>query len=77
MSECANGINLSGGNFSDLFENFNKQIMVEITPEVLGGWEELPWLWAMFGSVLIGLSGVLPLFIIPIDETNNLKNGGK
>ncbi|RZC33379.1 hypothetical protein BDFB_012254 [Asbolus verrucosus] len=38
--------------------------------------EYMPWLWAMIGSILVGLSGVLPLLVIPIDQTDNLKQGG-
>lgn len=44
------------------------------------GWvvtlDYMPWLWAMIGSILVGLSGVLPLLVIPIDQTDNLKQGG-
>ncbi|KAJ3654735.1 hypothetical protein Zmor_013906 [Zophobas morio] len=43
------------------------------------GWvvtlDYMPWLWAMIGSILVGLSGVLPLLVIPIDQTDNLKQG--
>lgn len=38
--------------------------------------EYIPWLWAMFGSILVGLSGVLPLLVIHIDQTKDLKQGG-
>lgn len=37
--------------------------------------EMLPWVGAAIGSILVGLSGVLPLLVIPIDETMNLKHG--
>ncbi|XP_060529897.1 zinc transporter ZIP13 homolog [Cylas formicarius] len=48
---------------------------------LLSGWilfqhiQYMPWLWAMFGSILVGLSGVLPLLVIPIDQTDDLKEG--
>jgi zinc transporter 13 len=46
---------------------------------VVPGWlfamDYVPWLWAMIGSILVGLSGVLPLLVIPIDQTDNLKQG--
>lgn len=52
----------------------------EIIRELVPGWlctlEYKPTLWAMFGSILVGLSGVLPLLVIPIDQTDNLKQGG-
>lgn len=50
-----------------------------IMPELPGLFSEVgyvPSLWAMVGSVLVGLSGVLPLLVIPIDQTDNLKQGG-
>jgi hypothetical protein len=36
-----------------------------------------PWLFSMIGSAIIGLSGVLPLLVIPIEDGANLKSGGK
>lgn len=39
--------------------------------------DEHPWLFSALASVLVGLSGILPLLIIPIDETANFKDGGK
>lgn len=36
-----------------------------------------PWICAALGSTLIGLSGVLPLFIISVEDGINVKNGGK
>lgn len=36
-----------------------------------------PWLFSVIGSAVIGLSGVLPLLVIPIEEGANLKSGGK
>lgn len=36
-----------------------------------------PWIMSVVGSVLVGLSGILPLLIIPLDETATLKTGSK
>ncbi len=36
-----------------------------------------PWIMSVMGSVLVGLSGILPLLIIPVDDTATLKNGSK
>ncbi|VVC95159.1 unnamed protein product, partial [Leptidea sinapis] len=38
--------------------------------------DEHPWLFAALASMLVGLSGILPLFIIPIDDTASFKDGG-
>lgn len=37
--------------------------------------EYQPWFFSLLGSAMVGLSGILPLYIIPIDEGANLKNG--
>lgn len=37
--------------------------------------DEHPWLFSALASVLVGLSGILPLLIIPIDETASFKDG--
>ncbi|KAK0087126.1 hypothetical protein PV325_001735 [Microctonus aethiopoides] len=34
-----------------------------------------PWIFSLIGSVIVGLSGVFPLLIIPIDNTANSKHG--
>lgn len=33
------------------------------------------WIWAMLGSVVVGMSGIFPLLVIPLDETATLKDG--
>ncbi|XP_068625518.1 zinc transporter ZIP13 homolog [Battus philenor] len=37
--------------------------------------DEHPWLFSALASILVGLSGILPLLIIPIDETATFKDG--
>ncbi|XP_051170989.1 zinc transporter ZIP13 homolog [Leptopilina boulardi] len=37
--------------------------------------EYQPWFFSLLGSFMVGLSGVLPLLIIPIEAGTNLKNG--
>lgn len=39
--------------------------------------DEHPWIFAAMASVLVGLSGILPLLIIPIDSTASFKDGRK
>lgn len=57
-------------------DNSYKEIIRDLVPGWICTLEYMPWLWAMFGSILVGLSGVLPLLVIPIDQTDNLKQGG-
>lgn len=42
---------------------------------VLRSFEYHPWVFAVIGSTLVGLSGILPLLVIPIEEGANLKSG--
>lgn len=39
--------------------------------------EYQPWLFSLIGSAMVGLSGVFPLLVIPIDEAADLKHGGE
>jgi zinc transporter 13 len=38
--------------------------------------EYQPWLFSLFGSAMVGLSGVFPLLVIPINDAADLKHGG-
>lgn len=58
------------------FPNAYKVFGLEPVPTEWMSVFEMPWFWATIGSILVGLSGVLPLLIIPIDHTANLKQGG-
>lgn len=73
--ECDDRIS-NGTNSSDSYYYTGKNMLLEPVPELLAVVEYLPWMWAMFGSILVGLSGVLPLLVIPLDQTNDLKQGG-
>lgn len=37
--------------------------------------DEHPWLFASLASILVGLSGILPLLIIPIDSSASFEDG--
>ncbi|KOC68282.1 Uncharacterized protein WH47_03440 [Habropoda laboriosa] len=37
--------------------------------------EHTPWIFSLLGSTMIGLTGIFPLLIIPIEEGADLKNG--
>ncbi|EFA10502.1 hypothetical protein TcasGA2_TC012750 [Tribolium castaneum] len=67
-------------NLLELVAGLNGAFLDYTSDGVVPGWlfsmDYMPWLWAMIGSALVGLSGVLPLLVIPIDQTDNLKQGG-
>lgn len=69
MLDCERGIFNSSGTC------VYQQIMIDLIPAWILGTESLPWVWATLGSLLVGLSGVLPLLVITIDETDDLKKG--
>ncbi|CAG5108117.1 Similar to slc39a13: Zinc transporter ZIP13 (Danio rerio) [Cotesia congregata] len=53
-----------------------------VTNEIWESWNNVtdyfeyqPWIFSLLGSAMVGLSGVFPLFIIPIDEGADLKHG--
>lgn len=62
-------------------ETVGSSVLAGYFPEYLVNFmdelDEHPWLFAALASVLVGLSGILPLLIIPIDETATFKDGCK
>jgi len=61
-----------------------KTLLIDYIPDswitvisLLQNFEYHPWLFSVIGSAIIGLSGIFPLFVIPIEEGANLKSGGK
>lgn len=58
---------------SSVLAGYFPEYLVDFMDEL----DEHPWLFAALASVLVGLSGILPLLIIPIDETATFKDGCK
>ncbi|CAG9865102.1 unnamed protein product [Phyllotreta striolata] len=57
------------------FDDSYKELVRDLVPDWVCALEYVPWCWAIFGSILVGLSGVLPLLVIPLDQSDNLKQG--
>ncbi|GAB6023445.1 hypothetical protein CHUAL_008225 [Chamberlinius hualienensis] len=66
-------INDSSINSSVLTLNLNSAVMRDLSSAFV---YYQPWLCSVVASILIGLSGVLPLLIIPLDVGAALKHGG-
>ncbi|XP_004922109.1 zinc transporter ZIP13 homolog [Bombyx mandarina] len=53
--------------------------MASYVPEYLSNFveelDEHPWIFASLASMLVGLSGILPLFIIPLDSSATFEDG--
>ncbi|GAB0088630.1 Zinc transporter ZIP13 homolog [Sergentomyia squamirostris] len=44
-------------------------------PDFIATMPYRPWLFSMLGSILIGMSGILPLIVIPVQSEHDKKNG--
>ncbi|XP_022917984.2 zinc transporter ZIP13 homolog [Onthophagus taurus] len=78
MSVCASPYDCEFGPNNSTFGCFYQEMITDLLPGWIYGTEErLPWIGATFGSLLVGLSGVLPLLVIPIDQSDNLKQGDR
>lgn len=77
MSVGANMYDCKSDSVNSSFTCLYQEIMFDMLPSwFLMSTENVSWICAIFGSILVGLSGILPLLVIPIDETKNLKQGG-
>ncbi|KAL3269788.1 hypothetical protein HHI36_008848 [Cryptolaemus montrouzieri] len=74
MSVLKNAIECLAGLNNSSFREPYEAVLFDYVPAWLFSMEYIPWLWAILGSVLVGLSGVLPLFLIQVDESD-LKQG--
>ena len=36
-----------------------------------------PWFYSLFGTLLVGLTGIFPLLVIPVEAGHKLREGGK
>lgn len=80
--DSLNPIHCSFGNVTDdftmsnVFRTFKQFTSIEFINNVIPAMEYNPMLWSLLGSVVVGLSGVVPLLVIPIEEGANLNKGG-
>lgn len=58
-----------------IFSELSDVHVIEVISKLFNAFEYCPWIFSLIGSILVGLSGVLPLLIIPIEEGENLKSG--
>ena len=62
-SSCADNLTVS--------DTVYRRLLLEVM-----GMEYHPWILSAIGSVVVGLSGIFPLLVIPIDAGASMKNGG-
>ncbi|EDW84015.1 uncharacterized protein Dwil_GK13376 [Drosophila willistoni] len=54
--------------FEEHFAMLYSNLMNQYVPEYFHSFQYTPWIFSLLGSVVIGLSGIFPLFIIPTSE---------
>lgn len=57
------------------FKLLTSQLYTMDVNSVIPAFAYYPWVWSIIGSVIVGLSGIFPLLVIPIEEGANLKKG--
>jgi len=45
--------------------------------DVVGYFSYNPWIFSLLGSTMVGLTGIFPLWLIPIEDGVDLKTGGE
>lgn len=69
----------NASNNSDVWLGFklltNQFYTMDVFNSVIPTFAYYPWVWSIIGSVIVGLSGIFPLLVIPIEEGANLKKG--
>lgn len=63
-------------NLGYIFSELSDVHAVQVISKLFSAFEYCPWIFSLIGSILVGLSGVFPLLVIPIEEGENLKSGG-
>lgn len=45
--------------------------------DIVGYFSYNPWIFSLLGSTVIGMTGIFPLWLIPIEDNVDLKTGGE
>uniref|UniRef100_A0A1A9V3F4 Uncharacterized protein n=1 Tax=Glossina austeni TaxID=7395 RepID=A0A1A9V3F4_GLOAU len=61
-------MNATGTFFDEQLATMYAHVMNQYVPEYFKTFEYTPWVFSLLGSMVIGLSGILPLAIIPTDD---------
>ncbi|EAT32983.1 AAEL014762-PA [Aedes aegypti] len=59
-------MNISTAFMDETFVYLYREVMENYVPEYFKSMEYTPWIFSLLGSALIGLSGILPLAVIPV-----------
>ncbi|XP_012287643.1 zinc transporter ZIP13 [Orussus abietinus] len=50
-------------------------VLWNLVVDRVGVAEYQPWIFSLLGSVMVGLSGVFPMFVVSLDDSQDLKHG--
>ncbi|XP_055695794.1 zinc transporter ZIP13 homolog [Lutzomyia longipalpis] len=67
--------NLTSALFDDKLQFLCKELVDAYVPEFITSMPYRPWMFSVLGSILIGLSGILPLLVIPTLSEDDKKKG--
>lgn len=70
--DVQNSTLFSHGLFNDCYTN-----IVDSALMILFSTQYQPVIMSMIGSIVVGLSGLFPLLVLPVDDTISLKTGRK
>ena len=73
MEDCASS-SCEGADNMTVSDTVYRRMLLEVSG-MLPQMEYHPWVLSAIGSFVVGLSGVLPLLIIPLDAGASMKNG--
>lgn len=66
-------MNISTAFMDEAFVYLYREVLDNYVPEYIKSIEYTPWVFSLLGSALIGLSGILPLLIIPAGDKDGAK----
>lgn len=51
-----------------------REMIEPFVPEFVTSIGYVPWMFSLIGSALVGLAGILPLLVIPVDAGGDVKD---
>lgn len=67
--------NLTSVFLDDTLQFVCQELVTNYVPDFITSMPYRPWMFSVLGSILIGLSGILPLLVIPTQTEDEKKKG--
>ena len=75
--EISNYSFIKNNKFDNVFCDLSETPLPEFLLKLFNSVNYCPWIFSLIGSMLVGLSGIFPLLVIPVEDGEKLKFGGK